>query len=274
MRLKFLLALFLLLNIPASLYAHPDINQHIHQLNRKIREQGPSAALLTSRGQLRYEHKQYQAAEKDYQQALRLDTRFWKARYELAKLFFERGEIQSALKEIELASDSCESKTECSASFEYLKAGIYSKLDQKDEALQALGALINSGSQVDPSIYIWQADILEESGQSELALNTILKGLSASPDVPSLLDRAVLIQEKLGKTDQAIDLLESSLAKTARKDLVYLRQAEILFRSNRKSDAKLTAGKALMELEKLPEAAQMRPSVRTTSEKIKYILTN
>ena len=257
---------FSLFNVPRT-FSHPDTLVRIAEISSGMVKDGESVSLLTQRGNLFLEHSEFDKAENDFNSALKLNPDFWEAVYGKAQVFSSNRKLQEALNLLKTL-DQCPIKSNCRTSSLYLRAQLFSQIKDNKQALENLNELVKELEDPDPSLYLWRADLCEQSGDAKLSLTGLLEGLERHPNVPSLVDKVIVLQEGLGQIEQAVVLLDQVIEAAPRKDQLLLRKSELLLRHGKIKESRVAAQRGLEELKLLPKPVQERAAIVEERDKL------
>ena len=174
------------------------------ELNRTIRRRGASANLLVGRGDLYRASRQYASAQKDYQDAIELDSENAAAHFGMGLLFVQAGRSRRAIEYFEMAVELDATATHPAFAKSYESRGLaFCQAGQLDLGIADLTRAIA----LDPdlgSAYYNRALAYSEKGEAELGIQDLGDAIRINPeDSDAHFSRAHAYAEE-GKLELAI----------------------------------------------------------------------
>ncbi len=167
----------------------------------------------SSRGLALVQHKQFEAAEEQFEIAIHLDPQLFVAYYEYARACRMQGKPEKAL---ELFKKATEVRPEDFEAALFLSAA-YDDLHMEDERKKAnINALKVTRTHLelnpdDPRALYLGAGNLIQTGELEEALLWVEKAVSIDPNETAVLYNATCIYSMLGMEDKALDYFERTI---------------------------------------------------------------
>jgi tetratricopeptide (TPR) repeat protein len=182
-----------------NVLAHPGIHEQVEQLSERLKKK-PTYQLYAQR----------------------------------AHLYFEGGQIDFALKDLEIASKMGPKEP---LLFEY--GNVYLSKNQYDKALKHFNQFIKFNNQL-PEVFLARAKALQQLGRSEEAIEDIKHSLQIHPSPhPGLyIEAANLVgSTKKDQLQSALNLLDEGIQKIGVQGQLQERAIELLMNQNRQSEA-------------------------------------
>ncbi len=242
-----LLLAALLLTLPLLAHAHGDAHVFIQALDAQIRQDPGNAALYLKRGRQYLEAQHYQDARADLEHALALDPQLHGARYHLADTLHKAGlpaEAETAARRFVQAV--APDQAGALARGYWLLGDILATRGRHLEAGEIYRQALSHTAEPSPSqIQAYAEAYLEaEPPQPDAALAVIDQGLARLGPLDTLLEMAVDIELKRGRTDPALQRLDTLIAQGRRLPYLHLRKARALAEAGRVEPASAALAEA------------------------------
>jgi adenylate cyclase len=184
--------------------------------SRKALELAPDLSEAhTSRGFVLAIVNKYEEAEREFQEALRLNPTSFEAYYNYARMCFGWGRIDQSAELFRRAADVRQEDFQCAM----LASQAVRKLGRRSEADQLNREGIRRAErqlELDPvnvRALSLGSGALVELGQIDRAEQWVLRALEIDPDDGSVLANAACFYAKANRIDEALDVLERTVAK-------------------------------------------------------------
>lgn len=252
------LFLFILMAIGLSANAHGDLHERINKLTVQIQDQPNNPALYLKRGQLYYQHQEYDSAEKDYLKAQQLAPDSVEVFYWKALLYLDMQRTTDGIK----AAEACLKQRPN----DVLTLRTYAKLlQQANRPVDAIGPLqqvIALADETLPENYLELSTVLANLGNDSLAIVCLQQGIADMGEVFTLKSALLHLYKKAGMFTEAIAEYTSMANKSARKETYYYEIAKLYVAQQNKGQATLYLQKATTAIENLPWHLQMTDAMK------------
>ena len=255
-------AVFALLFLPSSSFAHGDLHESIEAVSQVIARAPGDASMWLRRAELYRQHKDLRAAEADYAKAGELDPRLDAVGLGLARLRLAQGRERDALGLL----DGFVAKQPDHAEGRALRAEILERRGSWKKADADLAAAVAASTE--PHFVTQRAQLLERHGQPEAAARCLDEASKRRGRLPVLEQHALDIEERAGLTDAALRRLEFFVGCEPRPDIWLARKARLLGKVGRGAEAREAWGKAAAAFEKIPAARRSLAANRKLSAEI------
>lgn len=224
--LKRLPAVAALLLWVGSAEAHPSLDHDIEAATRRISRSPTPAREVLTRGEFHRLAGRFDAAERDYAGAARLDPRLDEVALCRAAVLFDRGRLAEADAVLEGFHSAHPERTDALI----LGARIAARRGRPLEAARDLSVAIERLPAPGPDLYLERAGLLTAAGQehAEEALEGLERGIARLGPVVSLELAVVDLLAARARYDDALARLDGVLAGLERPGPLLARRAEIL----------------------------------------------
>lgn len=252
-------ALLLLLSVSSFIgYAHGDLHQRILKLTEQIKEDPNNPQLYLKRGQLYYQHQEYENAEQDYVKTLQLDPDNLEVLYWEAMLYLDTKRTADGLK----AAEACLKERPN----DVLTLRAYAKLLVQDgraeEAVKPLQQVLSFAEELLPENYLELSAVLTAMGKDTMAIVWLKKGIAEMGPVFTLKSALLERYKSAGMHTEAIEEYSTMAQHSARKETYYYEIAKLYLLQNNKQQAAVYLQKAQIALESLPWHLQMTDAMK------------
>lgn len=259
-------ALLILAALYAALYAidapralaHGALHEQIEQLTRSLKTDPDNAALLLKRGQLYSHHAEPANAIADLERALKLDPKLTEARFHHARTLHEAGRTAEARASVDqfLAAKPGDPLGLL------LRARIRTKQNDAKGAAEDYTLALPKLELDLPDVYLERAREQARSTGPEDAIAGLDEGIRRLGKLDSLELLAIELEQKIGRTDQALARVEAKLRTAPRKDLWLCRKGRILEAAKREGDAREAFAACQKELGRLTDRQRRQPEAQ------------
>lgn len=258
------LFLFLLMVVCLAAHAHGDLHERIAKLTEQIKEQPNNPDLYLKRGQLYYQHQEYDNAEKDYLKTQQLapdsvEVLYWKA---LLYLDVKRTEDGLAAVDTYLAArpnDVNALRT---------NAKLLLQAERPIDAIKPFQQVIVLAEETLPENYLELSQVFVQLDKDTLAIAWLKKGIADLGQVFTLKDAILDVYKEAGMYNEAIAEYELLASTNTRKETYYFEIAKLYLAQQDKAQAKVYLQKARIALESLPWHLQMTDAMKALSEEL------
>ena len=237
--------ILLLLCLPLHALAHSDGHERMKQLDAQIRNEPDNAELHLRRGRLYIEENHFEEARADLEKTLALAPTQHGARYFLAEALLYGGKAEQAEQQAQRFIDAHGAQELGALSRGYWLLGQARLAQQHPEAaIAAYRMALKATVEPTPDHYqlFVNACLAARGKYLEEALRVLDQGLKSGGSIDLLQGMALEVELQAGRTDEALQRLESVIAQEKRLPFLYTRKAEILVDTGRITEA----GKALV----------------------------
>jgi tetratricopeptide (TPR) repeat protein len=150
------------------------------------------------------------ARKKDYKKAISilekmlLNDDTGEARYLLAVLYYQTGQYEAALQDLQGINSDAEEYEDGI----FLQVRTLRELKREDQAIEVLEAAIGSEKGRNPDMYVLLASLYQLKKQEELGQKTFVRAIKAYPDDDNLLYEYGLFLDYRGEHQQAMDVMQ------------------------------------------------------------------
>lgn len=235
-----------------ALHAHPEIAGALSRLNAQIAAETDNAALYLERGLLYAKHEDWISAEANYLLAGELAPT-------LPGLARARGSLQLAqggTAEARAEFDRALTQNPHDIEARLLRARTQARLGAADAALADWNAGLARLENPRPEFYLERAELIRSPAA---ALRSIEDGLERLGSVFILENRALELEEALGRIDAVLARVDRMIAGTERKETWLKRRGDVLTRAGRRAEARTAYETGLKEIADLPRWLQDSP---------------
>ncbi len=252
-------ALLLLALFCGKAVAHGDLHDQIQAVAKQIETDPGNAALYLKRGELHRAHREWDAAQADYDRALELSPGLEIVDIARGKMFLEAGWPLSA----EAALNRFLSRHTNHAEALIVRARTRAKLGSHLAAAADYTGAIAQERQPGPELFIERAQALIAAGKPHYddALQGLDEGVRRLGPLVTLQLYAIDLEVKQGRIDQALARLDQLAAKSPRKETWLARRGEILLEAGRTHEAHAAFQAALKAMNSLPPSRRRVPAM-------------
>ncbi|HYV86107.1 MAG TPA: protein kinase [Patescibacteria group bacterium] len=183
-----------------------------------------SADAHAARGLTLMLSRQYDAADQEFATALSIEPRNYEAHYFRARGYFTQGKLEEAAREFKAAMDARPEDYQSVALYVTVLSGIKGREKEVREALQHAVELTRARLEVEPDdvrASYMGGGALVQLGQVEEGLAMVQRAVAIDPSDPGTLYNAACNYARAGRSGEAIDYLERSIANGfAQKDWI------------------------------------------------------
>lgn len=234
----------ILLCMPLHVLAHSDAHERMEYLDAQILSKPGNAELHLRRGRLYIEENHFEEARADLEKTLALAPTQHGARYFLAEALLYGGKAELAELQAQRFIDAHGAQELGALSRGYWLLGQARMAQQHPEAaIAAYRTALKVTVEPAPDHYqlFVEACLAVRGKYLDEALRVLDQGLSAGGSVALLQGMALDVELQAGRTDAALQRLESVIAQEKQLPFLYTRKAGILADAGRMAEA----GKAL-----------------------------
>jgi tetratricopeptide (TPR) repeat protein len=241
-----------------SLPAHPDGAEERATLDALIASTPDNADPYLRRAAHRADHREWAEAESDLQRAAQLEPESLKVRVVSGRIYLAAERLREARAQLDAAIALSPNEAEARV----LRARVLARLGEIASAHTDYNLAIASLEEPSPSLFLERAAL---PIASLAALRGLEEGIARLGPAAPLLERALTLELRLGRTDAALARLDALAANSERKENFLKRRGDLLSLAGRASEARAAYREALENLEALPawlrdapETAQLR----------------
>jgi tetratricopeptide (TPR) repeat protein len=263
-----LVALFVL--APKFLAAHGPLDEQIAQVREEIARNPNDASLYLKRGQLHRFHEDYSAAQKDYDQAARLDPALAAVNLCRGQMMLEAGWYEQALSHLNEFLSQNPRHTDGLVT----RARVLAKLGKNLAAAADFTEAILHSAQPAPEYYIERAQAFCNAGAEhvETALRGLDEGVQKIGPIVTMQLYAIELEISLKRYDAALNRLEQIMSASHRKEKWLMRRGEILQLAGRYEEAQAVYQQALKEIETLPPHRRQTKAIQDLQTRLQIAL--
>ena len=250
----------------ASLSAHPDIDEALARLNDLIAASPDKAAYYFERGQLYARHDDTVSADANYLRAAELAPQLPGLAKALGALALVTGELAEARKFLDAALKEDSRDAEALV----LRGRTMAGLKLRAAALADFNAALALLDQPPPDIYLARAALMSDPTE---AIRSLDEGLERIGAVPSLLLRALALEESSGRIDAAARRINQIIALTERGEGWLKRRGDLFNRAGRAAEAKSSYSAALAAVAALPAWLRDSPEKVALAGELKKLIS-
>jgi tetratricopeptide (TPR) repeat protein len=246
---KTLVTIGLILLAATAVLAHGELSAQINQLTQQIKLDEKNANLYLQRGELYRLNGNAKAALEDYDRTQKLSPELSEVDLARARLFFDAAMPEMAKFSLKRFLQIQPHHTEALillAKTHRIEKDFKAALAQYDQA-------ISTASKLKPDYFMARAEILMKLKCGDEALRGIDEGMEKLGNLISLQEKAIGYETQLKRWDAALNRIDKVIEQFNRKETWLVRRAEILRKANRQEEAKITAQKALEQINGLPD---------------------
>jgi tetratricopeptide (TPR) repeat protein len=268
---RYLLAVAtLVLTLPTASAAHGPTHRAIEEISARIEAGGAKADDFLRRAELYRIERDWDAAERDYDRASRLDPQLSEVAVGRAALHLDRGRPAGAKASIDGFLSVHPDHSEALR----IRAQAWIALGQPLEAARDLDRRIATVSRPTPDHYIERARLLAGCGDPFLsrAVRGLDEGIARLGPIVSLEFCAIELETRQGYFDSALMRLEAVAPQFDRKEILLERRGEILAVAGRVAEAREAYEAALAAVESGPSERRAGRATRELEARLRAIL--
>ena len=251
---------------PRAALAHGDTHEQIDELTRQISAHTRAAALYVKRGELHRLHRDWEAAQADFNRAAQLDPQLPIVDLLRGKLLLEAGQPRSAKPFLDRFLDARPDHVDALI----LRARMFGKLGDALSAVRDFSRAIDHAAEPKPDYFLERAQMLRTDPKRPAeALRGLDEGIKRLGPIVTLELPAIELELGAGNYDGALARVALLAAQSPRQEAWLARRGEILLEANRPAEARTAFSEALAAIETLPPrprqaeaTAQLEKSVR------------
>ncbi len=232
--MRALTALAISFLLPTALRAHGDVHEEIAALTTQIEATPLLPLLFLRRGQLHRTHRDWTAAEADFQKARELDPALFATDLALGETLMDAGRPSEAIAAFDRYISQ---RPEHSAGYAG-RARAEAAAMQWEPAAEDFARAIAHDEQPEPELFAAQSRALQAAGKIEEAIRVLDDGISRLGPIVTLTQPAVELEAEAGHLDPALARLAKILAAAPRKERWLLRRGELLEKAGRIAEAR------------------------------------
>jgi tetratricopeptide (TPR) repeat protein len=252
-----------LLLLPVTVLAHPDLEEQIAAITRHIQSTPHDASLYLRRGELFRLHSQWDKAQSDYDNAGRLDPQSKDVPLARATLFFDSGRPDQARPILDALIDQPQPHTPALL----LRAKLFTLQNNLAGAIGDYTRAIALSTMPEADWFI-ERSRLQAKSDPAASLAGLEEAIQRLGSLVTLQMPALELELKLKRFDAALKRLDSIHARSPRREIYLAQRAEILEASGHKAEARATYTAALTAWLALPEFRRTSASAMSVREKV------
>jgi tetratricopeptide (TPR) repeat protein len=249
----------------AAAAADADIRPKITELTAEIYKEPNKPSSYLERGDLYRALQNWDAAQADFDFARQLDPKIERIDFLQGRLFFEAGWPWSA----KLSLDRFLRHQTNDIEAMVLRARTLTRLEDRTAAAADYTRAIQLTTESRPELYLERAQCLAGAeGLLDSALKGLEEGIRTLGPLVTLEMAAIEIELRQKRFDAALSRVDDLLAKSARKESLLARKADIFQQAGRLDDARGNYRAALESIESLPAARRNVPAMADLQRQI------
>jgi tetratricopeptide (TPR) repeat protein len=236
------------LALPIFSWGHPAIEAQIALINERLEQSPADGALYFKRAQLHRQHREWDSALRDFDQALRLDPLMTVAQLRRGEVFLEAdraGEAKQAFDEFLKAHPT-------NLDGLLLRERALQKLGDSEAAAADYSQAIDRSSRPQPDWYIERARALAAAGLSDAAVSGLDEGIARLGPLVTLHSLALDIELRERRRDAALARVERLLGFFPSQEQWLIKRGEILAEASRGTEARDSIHAGLKAIDSLP----------------------
>lgn len=230
--------------------AHGDLQEQIDAITRRIAEGSAPAELHLKRGELHGLHRDWEAAQADFDQAARMDPGLSVVDLARARMWLAAGDPAEA----KAALDRFLARRPDHADALAHRARALCRLGDRDAAVRDYTRALEKAAEPRVEHYFERAQALAAGGPERLeeAVRGLDEGIRRLGPAVTLQSLAIDLEVAAKRHDAALARLDRMAAAAERKDGWLARRGDILKLSGRMKEAREAFAAALAQIESLP----------------------
>jgi predicted Zn-dependent protease len=234
--------------------AHPEDSAERARVNALIAAEPDNADLYLRRAAQSAEHGEWSAAEPDLQRARELAPASERVRVTTGRIYLAADRLREAGEQLDAALALAPRNAEALV----LQARVRSRLGQIAAAHADYSRAIDLLAEPSPGLFLERAAL---PISSLAALRGIDEGIARLGPAAPLLERALALELRLGRTEAALARLDALAAGAERKEVFLKRRGDILAVAGRAVEARAAYASALAAIAALPAWLRESPEV-------------
>lgn len=232
---------------------HGDLHERIGQLSAALAENPCDATLLAKRADLYHQHQEWSKALADIRRASELRDHPSDRMLE-SIILLESGKTREAKRLLDRILKNSPQDTAALVA----RARAHALLQQNQKALKDYLKATELISKPSPDLFLEQARCFVRTGSRAQAIESLDKAMERIGYLPSLQRYALDLEVELGRHEAALARLSQlDRGSPARFDLMLLR-GEVLWKANRRDEARKVFADTLATIESQPERMNLR----------------
>lgn len=260
-------SLWLGLTLGPTLRAHEDTSVEIADLTTAIAAAPADPLLYLRRAEMHRLAKHWHAAEPDYARAAQLQPGLGLVNLAWAAMWNDAGQPERALpllnRFLEREPRNADGYTERARTRRMLKDWPAAATDYE--------SAVRFSSQPSPEAFIDWAESWREGQSPGQALAVLKRGLVELGAVVSLEVKALELEEQTGRFEDALQRLNTMLARPGRKETLLVKKARVLFAADRAAEAAEALQLAQAELDALPATRRATAASQQVAADIQHL---
>lgn len=254
---------------PATLWGHGDDREQIDSLTQQISGSPRNAALYLKRGELHRLHREWAAAQADFDQAEQFDPKLPLIDLLRGKLLLEMNQAPAAKMCLDRFLTTRPRHVEALVT----RAHAFAKLNDAGAAAKDFSAAIAHSPEPRPEFFLERAQALcsDKKNLAE-ALRGLDDGIHQLGPLVTLETLAIELELSAGNHDGALTRVDLLAGQASRKEFWLARRGEILLEARRRPEAQAAFTQALAEIETLPESLRTTDSIAKLTARLRALL--
>ncbi|MBI3414335.1 MAG: tetratricopeptide repeat protein [Verrucomicrobia bacterium] len=233
---------------PHSLFAHGDTHEQIEKLTRQIVASPQDAALHVKRGELHRLHRDWNAAQADFDRAAQLDPELPLLDLLGGRLLLEMDQAADAKLHLDRFLATRPQHVEALVT----RARVFTKLRDVVSAAKDFSAAIALSPEPKPEYFLERAQALRtDNAHFAEALRGLNEGVQQFGPLVTLETLAIELELETGNYDGALARVERLAAQSPRQESWLARRGEILLQAGRATEARAAFAQALTTVDTL-----------------------
>ncbi|MDD5140017.1 MAG: tetratricopeptide repeat protein [Verrucomicrobiales bacterium] len=237
--------------------AHGDLHERIAAITAQILTNSSNPELWLQRADLHRQHGEFDAAQTDLDQAVRLKPGWANAALQQVRISFDRQNFPDAVR----AAGDCLKLDPANADALVLRARSFVRLNEPSRAIADYDAVLNrtNSARPLPDLFLERARAQAALGKFGDAVHGLDDAMRRLGDTPSFAVPAIEYERQRGAFEAALARLERADKFFDRESFLALR-GEILLQAGRPADAENDFQTALARLEQFPAGRRAQSS--------------
>ena len=243
-----LAACFLLALAPIQLLGHPEFEEQIALLTLALQKEPANVNLWLHRSDLQRQHRQFDLALADLDQAARLRPGWATLSLARARTLFDAERTRDAL----AATEAFLKSEPDHAEGLLLQARCLSRLGQMDKAAAAYTSALKRFAEPSPDLFLERARLQAALGRLQGAVEGLDEGISRLGPVPALELSTIEYERQRGDFDAAFSRAGSLVLRAGVKEPALALRAELLEQTGRFVEARDTFQQLVRRIDAYP----------------------
>ena len=253
---------------PRQLSAHGDAHEQIDALTRQIASGSRDAALFVKRGELHSLHRDWPAAQADFDQAARLDPNLAILDLLRGKLWLEADQPAAA----KPCLDRFLARRPNHVAALVARARVCVKLGDATSATRDFSAAIARTTEPSPDFYLERARaLMTDLAQYIEALRGLDEGIQKLGPIVALETLAIELEIGFKNYTAALARVAEISALSARQEIWLARRGEILLQAGRCAEARQAMAAARSAIESLPTHQRASAAMLQLETRVKQL---